>query len=682
MQPKNRLVAFVVTTVAFCSLFMVNHVAGEEWTAMGSVPTTETLYAVWGTSGSDVFAAGGLETILHFNGSSWVEQNVVANGVVLRDVRGNSGSNVYAVGGNGTIYHYDGTWSLVSDINTSADLNGVWVSANGEVFIVGAQPPTGGTAVILHYTGSSWEVHSSGTAYTLNAVWGASENDVFAVGENGTILKYDGSTWAPMTNPGTSPLTAVWGNSASDVFACGATNILHYDGNAGDIWTAELGVVDYPNGLWGTSDSDIYAVGGSDNRVIEYFDGNSWGVQYNPSAYPYGVWGSSAYNVFVVGGGGLILNKRLEAGMHPPVKPTGVAPPIESIFSGENPITLKSSAFDDPDGSSIHYQTQWKIMRADTGAAVNPIISTTDLTQYIIGSVGLTTGLKYAWQVRYVDDTGLASPWSDTFSFKVGTSEPDSLPPIAAGEELGDFGMASIVHWPDNPDPRAVFNIDYDPANYRIGTYDAVQGRYIEFGKGLKMEPGRAYWILAREGLTVNFSGIPVSKEFDIDVKLGYNPTTQNGWNMVAPPNDARYYWGDVQVVVYDANGAIIFGPQSILFMDGNNPYIDLRIWCWENAVYHSYNELLMEPYQGYWVKAQAGNVFLRFPYYYQAESSALEKTAWARLLNKAKQWARDVRLSVREALAGDDAPPMPMGEFEDRVDPVFEGCFVGSAGR
>ncbi|MBW2177944.1 MAG: hypothetical protein JRH03_13530, partial [Deltaproteobacteria bacterium] len=97
-------------------------------------------------------------------------------------------------------------------------------------------------------------------------------------------------------------------------------------------------------------------------------------------------------------------------------------------------------------------------------------------------------------------------------TFKVGTPVPESLPAVQAGKELGDFGMISIVHWPDNPAPQAVFSIDYNPANYRIGTWDPEQGRYIEFGDGLEMEPGTAYWILAREGLVVNFNGIPVSK--------------------------------------------------------------------------------------------------------------------------------------------------------------------------
>ena len=93
--------------------------------------------------------------------------------------------------------------------------------------------------------------------------------------------------------------------------------------------------------------------------------------------------------------------------------------------------------------------------------------------------------LKYIWQVAHKDDRGY-EVWSEERFFKIGTSVPEDLPPIAAGTALVDFGMISIVHWPDKPSPDKVFNIKYDPKIYKIGTYDPVYGRYIEFGPDLK----------------------------------------------------------------------------------------------------------------------------------------------------------------------------------------------------
>jgi hypothetical protein len=70
-----------------------------------SVPKDYTLYGVWGSSGSDVFAVGHSGTILHYDGTGW---SAMISGTrnSLRGVRGSSGSDVFAVGWYGTILHY------------------------------------------------------------------------------------------------------------------------------------------------------------------------------------------------------------------------------------------------------------------------------------------------------------------------------------------------------------------------------------------------------------------------------------------------------------------------------------------------------------------------------------------------------------------------------------------------
>jgi hypothetical protein len=105
--------------------------------------TTNSLNAVWGSSGSDVFAGGMSGTLLHYNGSTWSSMPSAAN------------------------------W-----------LQGIWGSSDSDVFALG----WGGT--ITHYNGSIWSSMSSGTMWSLYGVWGSSGSDVFAVGDYGTILHY------------------------------------------------------------------------------------------------------------------------------------------------------------------------------------------------------------------------------------------------------------------------------------------------------------------------------------------------------------------------------------------------------------------------------------------------------------------------------------------------------------
>lgn len=106
-----------------------------EWLPMES-GTMEDLFALWGSSGTNVFAAGDRGTVLHYDGSSWtpLDSGTEKN---LRGIWGSSAANVFAVGFDGTILRYDGSsWSdLDSGIETV--LLGIWGSSGTEVFAVG-----------------------------------------------------------------------------------------------------------------------------------------------------------------------------------------------------------------------------------------------------------------------------------------------------------------------------------------------------------------------------------------------------------------------------------------------------------------------------------------------------------------------------------------------------------------
>jgi hypothetical protein len=76
---------------------------GSTWTTLSSVSPTP-LIAVWGTSATDVYAAGG-STLLHYNGSAWTVQSTGISSATLSllSVWGSSATDVLAVGSG--IYH-------------------------------------------------------------------------------------------------------------------------------------------------------------------------------------------------------------------------------------------------------------------------------------------------------------------------------------------------------------------------------------------------------------------------------------------------------------------------------------------------------------------------------------------------------------------------------------------------
>jgi hypothetical protein len=223
-----------------------------------------------------------------------------------------------------------------------------------------------------------------------------------------------------------------------------------------------------------------------------------------------------------------------------------------------------------------------------------------------------------------------------------------------------------------------VFSITYDTKYFRIGGYDPIAGGYIEYGGSLEIEPGSAYWVLARDGHKITYDGIPVSLLTDIDVSLGYKTSTGNGWNMIASPNDANYLWDNVKVVVYDTTGNIVFGPTAIADLPDPNDYIDKRLWRWNSGSYYS-DTTLMEKYKGYWVEAKQAGVYLRFPVSAQASLSNQE-TMFASLLNQGERWMKKWIFATSTAIAGSgDSPPMPMGALgsESKAD---VSCFIATA--
>jgi hypothetical protein len=213
--------------------------SGDGWIVMNDF-TDIDLRSLWGTSGDNLFAAGarteyvggndGLKykpLVLRYQGSGWNTSFEMANEGSMYDIWGSSETDVFAVGRavdySGLVLHFNGSNWTEMPSGTSYSLNAVWGSSGSDVFAVGWQ------GAIIHYDGSEWRMMDSGITEGLHDVWGTSATNVFAVGSNGVILHYDGSDWNRMSSPTANYLEAVWGSSEDNVFAVGEYGtILHY----------------------------------------------------------------------------------------------------------------------------------------------------------------------------------------------------------------------------------------------------------------------------------------------------------------------------------------------------------------------------------------------------------------------------------------------------------------------
>ncbi len=119
---------------------------------------------------------------------NWCWYNPLPQGNTLRAIWGSSGNDIWASGDAGTLLHYDGAnWSspTPTGMATTQDLYGLYGTSDSDAWAVG----TGGA--LVRWDGSDWKATpQSGvtTNQTLRSVWGSAANDYWAVGGLGTIL--------------------------------------------------------------------------------------------------------------------------------------------------------------------------------------------------------------------------------------------------------------------------------------------------------------------------------------------------------------------------------------------------------------------------------------------------------------------------------------------------------------
>ena len=372
-----------------------------------------------------------------------------------------------------------------------------------------------------------------------------------------------------------------------------------------------------------------------------------------------------------------------------PNTPSGSSPVDLTRMTGTS-VTLKGSTFDDPDAGDTHTESQLQVRmagqpygRSSYPASFTQTVTIESLTTFTVSD--LVDGMKYYWQICYLDSGSNYSAWSAEISFIVGTSIPDNSVVIGTGSSAYDFQMVSFCQFPNDPSITSILGLStpLDTTNYRIGTYDPLSGSYVEYGRGLEIEPGRGYWFLCRNGLSITVNGVPCTCTQAVEMEMKYNSATGDGWNMIGPPNPADYTWSEVQIVVYDAAGNIVFGPASIGSLASDNPYINILLYRYENDGLYYSDTTRVEQCKGFWVEIKQGYVYLRFTSSAQvARGASGLKMMLAGFFDRAHRWSRKWILASPVAIADGSGPPAPPGDFYNpgTAGAGGSGCFIATA--
>jgi hypothetical protein len=105
------------------------------------------------------------------------------------------------------------------------------------------------------------------------------------------------------------------------------------------------------------------------------------------------------------------------------------APPILYLPFNDELVDISpqlvTDAFYDPDFGDVHVQSQWQIEREEDGIIVFEQTSSTALTSIAIPKLVLDEDTAYVWMVRFIDNHGAASEWSQAGMFLTDVNRQD-----------------------------------------------------------------------------------------------------------------------------------------------------------------------------------------------------------------------------------------------------------------
>ena len=79
---------------------------------------------------------------------------------------------------------------------------------------------------------------------------------------------------------------------------------------------------------------------------------------------------------------------------------------------------LQTEAYDDPDANDFHAQSRWQVFREHDDVCVLDIRTDVSLTSLHVPMLILTEDASYRWRIRFYDNHGAPSLWSEFYTFE------------------------------------------------------------------------------------------------------------------------------------------------------------------------------------------------------------------------------------------------------------------------
>ena len=157
------------------------HSTGGAFSAVsGTGIGNEYVTAIWGTGPGNIYV--GANSVYHYNGTSWTTVSTGISDVYA--IWGSSATDIWMGSATGEMVHYNGTsWSSPVTIG-NGPVSAIWGTSSTDVYMVNR------VGEIWHFNGTSWVAYKL-TDQALLGVWGSGRTDVWAVGTDSTNFQYN-----------------------------------------------------------------------------------------------------------------------------------------------------------------------------------------------------------------------------------------------------------------------------------------------------------------------------------------------------------------------------------------------------------------------------------------------------------------------------------------------------------
>jgi len=191
------------------------------------------------------------------------------------------------------------------------------------------------------------------------------------------------------------------------------------------------------------------------------------------------------------------------------------------------------------------------------GNTFERVIAAADLTDPI--------GLVYSFEVLDKrTPQGIVNSTTGKAYMKFPASSTDQVfPGLSFGNQVSNYQIIAVPLALTNPSVASVFSalMPYDKTKWRL--FDYASGDNREYSAFSTIDPGKGYWLIVKNNVTVNPGG---GQTVQVDDLTPFTINLASGWNLIGNPYNFRVSWTDV--LAANSNPAGV-GTQLKLFSGG-----------------------------------------------------------------------------------------------------------------